>query len=73
MDYEDHAPPHFHATYGEHEALFDIETLTEIHGALPRRARGVVIEWARLHQSELRTDWELPRRRLPLAAIEPLS
>jgi hypothetical protein len=24
MFYRDHAPPHFHATYGEHEAMISI-------------------------------------------------
>ena len=27
MFYNDHAPPHFHAEYGEHEALIEIESL----------------------------------------------
>jgi hypothetical protein len=27
MFYNDHAPPHFHATYGDREALIEIETL----------------------------------------------
>lgn len=26
MYYSDHAPPHFHAIYGEHEAAVDIHT-----------------------------------------------
>ena len=26
MYYRDHAPPHFHAIYGEHEATVNIET-----------------------------------------------
>ncbi len=27
MYYNDHAPPHFHAKYGEHEALIQISPL----------------------------------------------
>ena len=27
MFYDDHAPPHFHASYVEHEVLITIETL----------------------------------------------
>jgi Domain of unknown function (DUF4160) len=27
MYYEDHAPPHFHAYYGEYSAVIDIDTL----------------------------------------------
>ena len=37
MYYQDHAPPHFHAIYGEHEALFDIATAKVIEGELPNR------------------------------------
>lgn len=38
MFYSDHEPAHFHATYGEYEALIEIETLLVFRGALPRRA-----------------------------------
>lgn len=38
MYYNDHAPPHFHARYGESEATIDIETRQVIDGELPRRA-----------------------------------
>ena len=36
MFYNDHLPPHFHAEYGEYEALYAIETLETIGGELPR-------------------------------------
>lgn len=35
----DHAPPHVHAVYGEHEALIGIEDVEVIRGTLPTRAR----------------------------------
>ena len=35
MFWREHAPPHFHALYGEHEALIDIRTLEVIQGRLP--------------------------------------
>ena len=35
MFWTDHAPPHFHALYGEHEALIAIDTLEVIRGSLP--------------------------------------
>lgn len=71
--YNDHAPPHFHAEYAEHEALFLIETLEVYSGSLPRRARALVVEWASLHRSELYDNWERARRGEPLASIEPLD
>ena len=53
MFWQDHAPPHFHALYGEFEALIDIRTLEVIRGSLPRRALSLVREWATLHHDEL--------------------
>jgi hypothetical protein len=44
--YSDHAPPHFHAIYAEHEAEVEIATATILDGTLPRRARSLVTEWA---------------------------
>ena len=72
MFWREHAPPHFHALYAEHEALIDIRTLAVIRGSLPRRALTLVREWAALHQDELMEDWTLcqanqtPRRISPL-------
>jgi hypothetical protein len=71
--YADHAPPHFHARYGEYEALLGIDSLLVLRGELPGRALALVLEWARLHQDELRADWEHARQGLPLAPIAPLE
>jgi hypothetical protein len=38
MYFNDHQPAHFHAYYGESEALIVIETLDTYAGSLPRRA-----------------------------------
>ncbi|MGH8981445.1 MAG: DUF4160 domain-containing protein [Acidimicrobiales bacterium] len=48
-----HNPPHYHATYGEHEAWIVIEDGSVLHGSLPRRALRLLRTWHRLHQSEL--------------------
>jgi hypothetical protein len=56
MFWREHAPPHFHALYAEHEALIDIRTLAVIRGSLPRRALALVREWATLHYDELMED-----------------
>jgi len=53
----DHPPPHFHAVYGEYNALFSIELLEVIEGDLPNRAEKLVIEWATLYQRELLNMW----------------
>ncbi len=38
MYFADHHPPHFHAEYGEHEALVAIETLAVISMANTKRS-----------------------------------
>lgn len=60
--HNDHQPSHIHAVYGEHEALIEIDTLVVLRGELPRRALALVLEWAAMHRSELRADWELARQ-----------
>lgn len=72
MYYSDHSPPHFHAIYGEYEALFSIEDLRIIKGKLPSRVMGLVIEWANLHKKELKKDWELCGTKIPPNKIKPL-
>lgn len=69
----DHHPPHFHAAYGEYEAVITIAELGLLAGGLPPRAMGMVIEWAAAHRSELLSDWERAQRQLPLEKIEPLQ
>ncbi|MFM8952780.1 MAG: DUF4160 domain-containing protein [Planctomycetaceae bacterium] len=59
MFWREHGPPHFHATYAEHEAIIDIRTLAVLRGSLPRRALGHVLEWTEEHQAELLENWEL--------------
>jgi hypothetical protein len=71
--YNDHEPGHFHAVYGDHEALIEVETLALIRGELPRRALALVLEWAALHRAELRQNWQNARMGVPLTPIAPLD
>jgi len=73
MYYNDHMPPHFHAEYGEYEAIYEIDTLDITRGSLPRRAHALVLEWAALHRNELRHDWERARAEKPLVEIKGLE
>lgn len=73
MYFEEHGPAHFHARYAEWSAVIEIESLAVSKGDLPGRALGLVIEWARLHQGELRMDWERARQAQALVPIEPLG
>ena len=73
MYFNEHLPLHFHAEYGEAEAVYRIDTLDVIRGRLPRRAHALVVEWATLHRPELRADWDRARQAVPLLEIEPLD
>lgn len=73
MYFNDHAPPHFHAWYGEHESAIGIDPLGQLWGDLPPRALGLVLEWAVSHQGELLADWERAREGQPLLPIAPLT
>jgi hypothetical protein len=73
MYYDDHAPPHFHAVYGDFEAMISIEALELLEGRLPRRALELVLDWAELRRSELRDNWNRMVEHLPLNRIDPLE
>jgi len=54
----EHNPPHIHISYGEHNAILNVNTLKIIEGDLPARAEKMVVEWAGEHQAELIKMWE---------------
>ena len=56
--YDEHPPPHFHATFAEHSACFLITTLELSEGRLPRVQLRAVRAWARTRQNELTRAWE---------------
>lgn len=72
MFYRDHAPPHFHAYYGEYEIIVEIQTGI-IKGKFPKRAMTAVIEWLDIHRAALMEDWKLAEAEQPLNPIEPLE
>lgn len=73
MYYEDHAPPHFHAFYGDYTAAVSIGSLEVMKGKLPARAYRMVLERAAEHRSELNENWQKAESHEPLSWIEPLA
>ena len=73
MLWNDHAPPHFHCRYGDHEAIINIQTLEAIEGDMPRRALNLVLDWAELHQAELLEYWRLCEEKQQPKPIAPLE
>ena len=73
MYWREHNPPHFHAAYGDDEAVISIETLEVLRGRLPRRALAMVLEWAAEHRAELIENWRLCQAFTSPEPIAPLE
>ena len=55
--HSDHNPPHFHASYGDLEAIIEIKTGKILDGRLPKKALQLVEEWRQKNLQELNTAW----------------
>jgi hypothetical protein len=55
------------------DAMIDIERLVVLEGSLPNRALWLVLDWAKLPQSELRANWMRTQELAPLETIDPLE
>jgi hypothetical protein len=71
--WNDHLPPHFHATYGGSEVLVSIEELEVLDGTMPSKQLKMLLGWAAFHQEELRENWKLASEKQELFAIDPLK
>lgn len=69
----DHQRPHFHAIYGEHEALVRIDDGSSVRGDLARTARRLVHEWLHLHRDELAVNWQRAQAPKPSSRWSPLG
>jgi len=66
MYFKEHGLAHFHALYGEYNAVFNVETLEMIEGDLPPRAQRMVVDWAQAYRKELLDMWKTQQfRQLP--------
>lgn len=72
MYWKDHAPPHFHAKYGDDEIVVEIRS-GNISGNMSNRATKLIQEWRKLHKKELLEDWKLAEQKKALFAINPLE
>jgi hypothetical protein len=72
MNFNDHAPPHFHAKYGEYQIKVEIDTGL-IEGKFPPRALKHVMEWYGLHQEELAGNWNSIMENGEFHKIAPLE
>jgi hypothetical protein len=74
MFFKDHTPPHFHASYGEHEALISISDGEVVEGELPKQQLRLVQAWFELHREELMFNYvESQKANGLISKIEPLK
>ena len=70
---KEHAPPHFHAFYGDHEAIFNILNGRLMEGKLPKKQERLVIAWAAIYKKELLANWESLTSGKGFNKIDPLN
>lgn len=73
MNWREHQPPHFHATYGGEEVIISIKDIEVIEGTLPNKQLKMLLGWAAFHQEELMENWLLAEANQELFNIEPLK
>lgn len=73
MYYEDHNPPHFHASYAGKTILVDIINGCVLQGCLPSKQVKLVLAWCEIHRDELVKNWELSKASGEILSIEPLK
>lgn len=73
MFFDDHNPPHFHAEFCGHKALFDFRGNIIKGDLISKTATRLVREWIDSRVNELEEDWNLATKHLPLKEIAPLE
>jgi hypothetical protein len=73
MFFDEHNPPHIHAEYQGHKAVFDLNGNIMQGDLGSRTATRLVREWIDLHVDELRADWELAQTGQEINKIAPLE
>jgi hypothetical protein len=67
-----HHYPHFHARYGEHQAVYRVHPVERLAGFLPRPQEELVMHWAKQRRWDLQRNWvKLQSGERPLP-IKPL-
>lgn len=66
-----HSCPHFHAYYGDNEAVFTLDGEI-LSGSFPKRQAAYIRAWALLHEDELKANWTLAMNGEETFRIDPL-
>ena len=68
-----HSRPHFHASYGDSEAVYSIPDGNLMAGSLPKRQHRMVQRWANLRSKELEQAWNRAVSMQEPGVIQPLE
>lgn len=69
----DHAPPHFHAIFGDYEAMFSIASGRRLKGKFPVKQERLVTAWAQIYKKELLKNWKSLTCGKGFKKIDPLD
>ena len=72
MNYDEHNPPHFHASYSDYKIVIDINNIEVSQGEFPTLQLKMLLGWAAFHKEELLENWELAKNHKALFKIDPL-
>lgn len=72
INWRDHEPPHFRATYGGEKVLISINELEVIDGKIPSKQLKMLLGWAAFHQEELHENWNLAKNGQDMFQIQPM-
>ncbi len=73
INWNDHNPPHFHATFAGNSVMISIENLEVMEGGIDHKQEKMLLGWAAFHQEELRENWYLAEKQEELFPIDPLK
>ena len=73
MCFDDHNPPHLHATYQGNKAEFRLDNGELLAGKLPKKQGRMVQTWCDIHRDELLANWELASQKKEIFRIDPLK
>jgi hypothetical protein len=73
MFFDEHSPPHIHAEYQGHKAVFDFAGNITKGNLGSRTAAKLVREWIDLHVEDLQEDWGLAQEGRKIKKINPLD
>ena len=70
---DEHAPPHFHAFYGDDEAIFYISSGKLVKGKLPKKQERLITAWVAIYKNDLLANWNSLTSGKGFRKINPLN